>query len=48
MPFDETEELPDLVRLRLSTNFLQVHQLGNPRMGEDVVTPGPLSQAPSP
>jgi len=35
--FDETQELADLVRLRLPVHFLEVYQLRNAWMREDLV-----------
>ncbi len=37
MLFDELKQLPDLVRLCLSSHILQVQQLGDRGVNEDVV-----------
>jgi hypothetical protein len=39
MPFNELEQLPDLVGLGLAVNFLEIQELLDPRVHEDVMAP---------
>ena len=39
MPFDQVEQLPDLVGFHLALHFLEVEEFRNVGMSEDVVTP---------
>ena len=44
MPLDKPEELPNLVRLRLPANFLQIDKFGDLRVSEDVMAPADSRQ----
>jgi hypothetical protein len=37
VPLDQLESLAHLVRLDLTSDFLEVHELGDVRMGEDMM-----------
>ena len=37
MPLDQLHDLPNLIRLRLTADLLEIHQLGNVGMRKDMV-----------
>ena len=45
MPFNELEQLPDLVGLGLAVNFLEIEELRDCRVHEDVVAPVHATEA---